>query len=414
MRSVCYLAGIGGAALGLALAAIALTVWVDPYRMYGTPATPGWTALKPRIYQQTGIAKTHLLERVMPRTLLLGNSRVEIGLDPKSRDWPTEAQPVFNAAQDGKGLATALAMLREAIAVRVPDRVVLGLDILDFLQKPTQPPAQPPPPSADERRLLVDRDGAPNPRRPLQLWRDRLATTLTIGAVYDSVITLFDQHPATSVTMTPQGFNPLHEYRVYVARNGYNELFAQKSVIYETQYRHYTGSDFADPFQYSSFRDLRRIMELSAKHEIRLVMYIHPYHVEYLEMLHQVGLWPSFESWKRALVRIVAAEKPMLSANVSLYDFAEYDQFTTEPVPPPGDRHSEMRWYWESAHYKSALGNEILAAIFGKNERFGGLLTTLDINDRLAAIRAGRRRFLASGRRGVDKATPTPARDASQ
>ena len=116
--------------------------------MFGTPVTPGWTALKPRIYQQTGIAKTYQLERVAPRTLLLGNSRIEIGLDPQSHEWPGDAQPVFNAAEDGRGLPLALAMLREAIAVRVPDTVVLGLDILDFLENPSSP-GKPPPPGAD-------------------------------------------------------------------------------------------------------------------------------------------------------------------------------------------------------------------------------------------------------------------------
>ena len=49
MRPVSFLAGIAATAFVLALATIALTVWVDPYRMYGTPITPGWTALKPRI-----------------------------------------------------------------------------------------------------------------------------------------------------------------------------------------------------------------------------------------------------------------------------------------------------------------------------------------------------------------------------
>ena len=407
MRPVGFLLGVGATALGLALAAIALTIWVDPYRMFGTPVTPGWTALKPRIYQQTGIAKTYQLERVAPRTLLLGNSRIEIGLDPQSHEWPGDAQPVFNAAEDGRGLPLALAMLREAIAVRVPDTVVLGLDILDFLENPSSP-GKPPPPGADLRRLLVDSGGAPNPQRRMQVWRDRLASTLTIGAVFDSLDTLFDQDPMTSVTMTPQGFNPLHQYRVYVARSGYHELFAQKSATYEAEYRRYPAPDFADPHQYQSFRYLRRIIELAAKHRIRLILYIHPYHADYLEMLHRVGLWPSFEDWKRALVRVVEAENRVLPAKVPLYDFAGYDRFTTEPVPPPGDRHSKMRWYWESAHYKSALGDRILARIFGGAEDFGCRLTPSDIEDRLAAIRDMRLRFLAHGRQGLAEASPQP------
>ncbi len=414
MRPVGFLAGVGATALALALATVALTVWVDPYRMYGTPVMSGWTALKPRIDQQTGIAKTYQLERVEPRTLLLGNSRVEIGIDPESREWPHDAEPVFDAAEDGRGLPTVLAMLREAIAVRIPDTVLLGVDILDFLQNPTPPGTHRPPPGADARRLLVDREGRPNPQRAMQIWRDRLATTLTISAVYDSIATLLDQNPSTSGTMTPQGFNPLHPYRTFVARSGYHELFAQKAALYQAEYSRLPHPSFADPYQYSSFRYLRRIMVLAARHKIRLILYIHPYHADYLEMLHRVGLWPSFDAWKRALVRVVDSENRLLSADMPLYDFAEYDRFTTEPVPPPGDRHTKMQWYWESAHYKSALGDRILARIFGGAKGFGSQLTAQNIDARLAGINAARvdylnRRWRSSG--GLEAASArAPAR----
>jgi hypothetical protein len=414
MRPIGYLAGIGATAFGLALAVIALNVLVDPYRMYGTPVIPGWTALKPRIYQQTGIAKTYQLERVVPRTLLLGNSRVEIGLNPKSREWPPNAQPVFDAAEDGTGLPLALEMLREAIAVRVPDTVILGLDIIDFLQDPTPPGAQGAPPDADARRFLVRSDGKPNRQRPLQIWRDRIATTLTISALYDSLATLLDQNPRTSATMTLRGFNPLHQYRVYAARSGYHELFAQKNAVYEAQFHRYPAPDFADPFRYSSFRCLRRIIELTARHRIRLILYIHPYHADFLEILHQVGLWPSFDNWERALTRVVALEDRKLSVKVPLYDFAEYDRYSTEPVPPPGDLHAKMRWYWESGHYKSALGDQILARIFGKIDHFGSLLTPSDIDGKLAAIRAARLRFLASERRSIAEALPSATLDPTR
>ncbi len=411
MPPIRYLAGVALTALGLALGAVALTLWVDPYRMYATPVVTGWTELKPRIYQETGIAKTYQLERVRPRTLLLGNSRVQIGLDPQSRYWPPNAQPVFNAAEDGTGLATALEMLRESIAVRIPDTVIIGLDFLDFLQRPTPADADLFANRGDARRLLVNGAGRPNPDRPMQIWRDRFTSTLTISAVYDSIATLLDQNPETSVTMTTRGFNPLHQYSVYVSRNGYYELFAQKQAIYDAQYRQYPAPDFAYPLELSSFRYLREIIDLSAKSKIRLIMYIHPYHADYLEMLHQVGLWPSFENWKRAVVRFVDAENRRLSTNFMLYDFAGYDRFTTEPVPPPGDTRTTMRWYWESAHYKNALGDEVLATILGETHGFGSPLTVLNVEDRLAAIHKARDRFLATGQRGVAEASPSPARD---
>src|SRR5919108_2795123 len=132
MRPLSYLTWLGGTFFALTCLAVALGVAVDPYRMYATPTVPGWTALKPRINNQTGIAKTYQLERVRPATLLLGNSRVEIGFDPESPSWPATAYPIFNAAVAGGDLGTSLLMLRDADAVRALDTIMLGLDFLDF------------------------------------------------------------------------------------------------------------------------------------------------------------------------------------------------------------------------------------------------------------------------------------------
>lgn len=345
-----YLRRLGAVVLIWTVLSIAFTVLVDPYRMYGTPSIPGWTELKPRIYQQTGIAKTNGLERVQPKTLLLGNSRVEIGFDPESRVWPATYQPVFNAAQASRGLPNALAMLREDVAVRPPRRVFLGLDFQDFLTRQDEASVPLPPAGSDERRLLITRQGRENRERILQVWEDRFATTLTFDALSDSVLTVVDQDPVSGVTMTRRGFNPLHEYRLFARREGYYELFRAKAKDYRQQYSDLKAPDFRRPEALANFRDLTAIVTLAHQHGVELIFFTQPYHADYLEMLHQLDLWPSFEQWKRSLTNFASAAK------VPLYDFSEYDTFTTEPIPKPGDTTADMHWYWEPGHYKQTLG----------------------------------------------------------
>jgi hypothetical protein len=45
-----------------------------------------------------------------------------------------------------------------------------------------------------------------------------------------------------------------------------------------------------------------------------------------------------------------------------------------------------MHWFWESGHYKSALGDEIIARFFGTKRHFGQELTPSTIDAVLADI----------------------------
>ncbi len=174
MRAPAYLLMVAGTIAVLAMATVAFTVFVDPYRMFGTQAVRGLTELKPRAAERMDIAKTYQLERIAPRILLLGNSRTEIGLDPMSGQFPADERAVFNAAYAGRDVCTSLLMLRNALSVRIPERVILGVDFQDSLTvagaAPMTVASASSEPSEAERRLLVDAMGRRNPQREWQVW----------------------------------------------------------------------------------------------------------------------------------------------------------------------------------------------------------------------------------------------------
>jgi hypothetical protein len=342
----------------LSVAAVVLTVLVDPYRFFGTAPVAGWTSLKPRASQQSDLAKTYMLARARPTTLLLGNSRVEVGLDPGSSGWPAGLRPVFNAALAGHGLFSALLFLQDDLALKPPKLVVLGVDFQDFIQSGND--SSEPLENAAERRMLADRSGTTNGTREIQVWADAITSTLSINAVTDSVTTLLLQNPSRDPTLTPDGFNPLHDYDYIVRHEGAYNLFAQKLDAYEAQYRVFHPSDFRDRGKNPQFRYLMAIARACAKHRIRLIILTYPYHARYFAMLHALNLWPSFVSWKRALNRSVDDMKAEPGSEVRLFDFAQESAVSREPVPPPGDRRTQMRWYWEAGHYKSELGDRLV------------------------------------------------------
>jgi hypothetical protein len=386
-----FMASIAGA---LAILTVLLAVAVDPYWMWNMHPVSGLTAMKPRVFHHYVLSKTYLLERQTPKTLLLGNSRVEVGLDPDSPMWPEAAKPVFNAALSAYDLSASLAMLRETFATHAPETIIVGVDFPDFLSTAEGPPKTDQ--SEAEARLPIGADGKPNPKRSWQVWKDRFATTLNVDALLDSLLTLTDQRPAASATMMRNGFNPHNPYRVFAARSGYHVIFAEKNADYVAQYAKFALPDFSDLYNNAEFRYLVEIVHLAAERNTRLIVYIHPYHREYLDLLSDKGSWNAFENWKRALVRVSRREAGDKRNLMQVWDFSGYNPITTEPVPAAGDTRTRMQWYWESGHYKSELGERLIARMMGGHSDFGREVTEDNVESVLAEIREERSRLTGS------------------
>ena len=391
-QSTRYLVVIGLTVLGLALASIGLSIFADPYRLFGTPDIDGINLLKPRIYERSVMAKVYAIDRLHPRGVLLGNSRVEIGLDPSTPEWPAQARPAFNGALSGTGMFWASRMFQESVAVSPPSLILVGLDFADFLHDHSGRSDRPDEPDDDERRLLVDRNGKINPARPAQRRRDLIAGTLSIDAVMDSLLTVFNVDRAHSVTMTTDGFNPMRDYSIYVQRIGEFGLFKRKDASYELQFRSYMPSNFTESSAQSPLESLRTILELARSRHIRVIGFIHPYHARYFDIIDRVGLGPTFEVWKRQLCA-EAENARRRGGDVIFYDFTGYDAISTEAVPAEGDTSTLMHWYWEPGHYKAALGERMLARMLGQSGDWGQVLTPATLDEDLERFRRERDRY---------------------
>ena len=382
-----YLMWAAGTMAALAALTLAFTVAVDPYYIFGTPGIGGFNAVKTLAVNQAVSAKTYQLERTHPRTLLLGNSRVAVGLDPMSPEWPVSMQPVFNAGLSGRDLAIAARLLEDALADGGLRTVIVGLDVLDFLG-PEQPAADPDDAvtgGPDGARMRLDHDMRPSASRPIALLKDWLSATFTLDALADSALTVLAQGSPSASSMTPLGFEPLAEYRVYARQHGFRSLFDQKQAQYAARFPHYVEHDFADPYQAANFRSLRQIIQNSLRYNCQVFLIIYPYHAWVLDLIRTNGLWPSFEAWKRAVVRVAA---DLGKSQVRIVDFSGYNAFATEAVPAANDLHTEMRWYWEAGHFQPALGDRIIGRLFGQERRFGQELTPATIESVLYSIRA--------------------------
>lgn len=343
-----YLKWLTAGVLAFGLIVIAAVVVVDPYRAFALIEVEGFNSIKPRIYQQADLAKRAALDRFPARTLFLGNSRVEIGFDPRSPAIPETMRPAFNAGQAGAGYRTSLQRLQQALHGGELKLVVLGLDFPDFLV----------PPSAPDRTDVTSWPGSP-------AWSEKSRVTASIDAVADAAATVLGQDPHSGITMNIDGFNPLRDYRIHVGRIGHHGLFADRLSAYDRDYSRRVRPDFSRPENNASYRLVRSIIRRAALNDAMVIAFVHPYHDEYMRLLDRHGMRGDFDRWLSMMRDLVAIEGRAKPGAVRLVEFADLGSFVSEPVPPAGDRRTEMRWYWEAGHYKSALGDELLRRMFG-------------------------------------------------
>jgi hypothetical protein len=111
-------------------------------------------------------------------------------------------------------------------------------------------------------------------------------------------------------------------------------------------------------------------------------------------MFGAAGLWPAFEDWKRRLTEIAAGG----GETVALWDFSGFSEYSTEMIPGPGDRQTEVRWYWEAGHFKKELGDVVLDRVLLSEgtvgpDGFGVRLTPANIDAHLGRVREHRSAF---------------------
>src|SRR5215471_19481271 len=75
------------------LLAAAFNYVVDPYELHRLVNLDGFNKKKPSAGPNGKLIKPYGVQLVQPRTLLLGNSRVEAGIDPESDLWPQSWRP---------------------------------------------------------------------------------------------------------------------------------------------------------------------------------------------------------------------------------------------------------------------------------------------------------------------------------
>jgi hypothetical protein len=386
-------------AVGLLLTAAGFNAAVDPFGMLGWVELEGWNAHKPAIYHRVRLFKAYDVRRLRPQAIVLGTSRSHLGLRPSHPGFDPRARRRYNLAFDGATTREMYHYLLHAHAVNPLRQVVLGLDTYH----PTRAPGSVRP-DFDARLLRVPGSLASR----MRVAAADLRLLVSVDALRESLATLRAQGGAPSEWFAGDG-QRLGE--VFFRRPG--EMFRDDGprAYFEEIDRMEVGFKLEGmapaqavapapagpptPPEETSLGYIARIVAFCRANGIDLRIFLTPAHAHQLEIAAAVGEWPALEQGKRDLVRLLAedAARHPHQPPVPLYDFSGYSSITTGPLPPPGSR-AEMRYYWDSSHFKEIVGDLVLDRVLGhaSPERvvpadFGVQLTTGNVEEALARTR---------------------------
>ncbi len=376
--------------LSACLLAAGVNYLVDPYGLFGARRIAGFNERKPASTERVRVTKPYMASRVRPTVVIGGNSRPEIGVDPQSACWGKPDRPVFNMGVPGSSVFMQTRYVQHAVEQGKARRVLFGVDFLDFLVDRNQAVA-----SIDWRVLGKSFDGRLGPGPSLQKAEDVASGLFSLTALADSLTTLAAQRDAYAATRREDGFNPGLDYVPIIRSEGQSVLFAQKNREVRSRLRADTlGMRYADGRRGQPLLALRHFLQWAKDEDVEVVLFVNPYHVDYLILVEMSGYWPLFEEWKRQLTDIA------VEFGVTLWDFNAVDAYSTESPPPPRDRRSMLRWFWEPAHYRRELGDLMLAAMLDRTcaapavHGFGTELTPASLPRALERVRDDLHRFM--------------------
>lgn len=375
-----YLRRLFAGIAGFALVIAALNLAVDPYRVFGMPDVPGFNALKPDFVESLRMTVPYAIERHRPDALILGTSRAGRGYSPHHPAFA--GYKAYNAALPAVSLYEMLRVLQHAQATRPLKRVVLGLDNRVFYADRTGSGA------FSEARLNVDAQGRPQSRLFTAMLPDYAASLLSTDALLASVRAVRTQG-WTRLTLDDDGlWRSVGD--VFDSRAGFRAM----TLNTFDRYRRYA----AEPFEIErSVEPLREILRLCHRADIDLRMIVPPSHAWHFEAMEHTGMVERFDQIRRAIVATnEAVAHEVGRAPYPVWDYSGYRGHNVEPAPQTKD--DRPAWFWETVHFKPALGNAVLDEVFAPAGApppvLGVKIDHTNIDTHLAAWHAARRMWL--------------------
>jgi len=361
-----YLARLTTFGLLFALLAVLFNWLVDPYAIFEVKRLPGFNQNKIDINNFTALSKKYQAQSGTYNALIVGNSRVELGLNPSHQCFTEAGLQPYNVGLPGAGIRTQLQYALNIMYQQPIQRVYLSLDFSDFLSRSKQPStAVVPLMRVEENELAYLPSGDTNPAQLGVNAEDYYKSLFSLGSLLSSVVTIAGQG-RSGTDRELSGFNPARDFADAVRVEGPKALFDQKIYNLEEKFSQtWYLADRNSPFD-QSYADLAAFLTISAAMGVEVVLFTNPFHESYWALLQRHNLMPLYDRWLTDIEKLARASSADMGP-VPLWNFSEDSIYIHEPVPAKPEKNTPLAWFWEPAHYREELGNLMVNAMLAED-----------------------------------------------
>lgn len=327
---------------------ILLNFIIDPYYVFDSFQLKGVNVVKNNSISQE-MTKFHTAKRANPTVLLIGTSRTEY-INPiyLHKYFPNEK--IYNLSIPASGVLSQKNNIKYFIENKQIKAIVYGLDFFAF--SPINNNFE-----TKDKRYMND------------FTKDYMDSLLSLRTLRKSFLTLKDNIKSvhTERDYSNGWINNRNKYLEiskkgdkYITKNIEKTLDKYSSTKMFYDYEPFLKSNSIN----ASLAELKNIIELCHKNNIKLYMFISPINTKLTDLIYKIGLKETYHYWKKEL-----------SQYENIYDFSGYNSIT-----------SNVSNYFDASHYQTEIAPLMFAQIFKDSSvvipnDFGILLTPKTIDN---------------------------------
>jgi len=331
-----YLTRVFSISLGIFIIVGGFNYIINPYNIHNTERITGINTFKPEAAKRIRTFKKYQPFHIKPNTLILGNSRVEMGINPKHKNL-TALGNVYNLGIPGMRFKDQATYANLIIQSEQITTLIIGIDFSDDIFR------------YDEVKKTLN-------TTKTVLWleepKDKLSSLWSLDAIKSSISTLINQHSQVSNRYN-NGFNPANDYLPILKLEGQKVLFKQKMKTLDQVFKDkYWLEKMTDVDKSRLGSNVAIQVKQWLKQGIHVHVFINPYHNDYYQKLKEHNLFTDFNLWRQQVSQ-------KLSRLVTFCDFTELGKSKSNERL----NNNELRYFWEPSHYKKELGDIMLPLI---------------------------------------------------